>query len=191
VNFLAHLWLANQTKTSFAGAILGDVVRGADLSAYPDAIAQGIRLHRKVDAATDRHLLIVAARERFAQEARRYSGIVLDLACDYVLANDWPRYSKVELPDFCAVVADDIAQASSWFVHAGGRAIEAEAFKRLLLSYATPQGIDHAIRRVAQRMRQPEPLLAAAQDWHEHVEALRLSLPAVLNDLRGIETAVK
>jgi acyl carrier protein phosphodiesterase len=39
VNFLAHLWLAEQTKTSLAGAVLGDVVRGANLTAYPDEIA--------------------------------------------------------------------------------------------------------------------------------------------------------
>lgn len=187
MNFLAHLWLADQTKTSFAGAILGDVVRGADLSAYPDEIERGIRLHRKVDAATDRHPLIVATRERFPQGRRRYAGIVLDLVCDYVLAGDWPGYSKIELTDFCALASADIAQASPWFVHAGGRATEAESFKRLLLSYAAPQGIDHAIRRVAQRMRQPEPLLEAAQGWGEHVESLRAALPEVLNDLRRIE----
>jgi acyl carrier protein phosphodiesterase len=187
VNFLAHLWLADQTKTSFAGAILGDVVRGADLSAYPDEIAAGIRLHRKIDAATDRHPLIVTARERFAQGRRRYAGIVLDLVCDYVLAGDWPRYSEMDLTEFCALASSDVAQASPWFVHAGGRAAEAESFKRLLLSYAGAPGIDHAIRRVAQRMRQPEPLLEAAQGWSEHVEALRLALPEVLNDLRRIE----
>jgi len=187
VNFLAHLWLADQTQTSLAGSVLGDVVRGADLTAYPDEIAQGIRLHRKVDATTDRHPLIVAARERFAQGHRRYAGIVLDLACDYVLSTDWPRYSQRALPELCTYAANHVAQASPWFVRAGGRAVEAESFTRLLLSYATPQGIDHAIRRVAQRMRQPEPLLLAAQGWQDHVCALRLSLPEVLNDLRRIE----
>jgi acyl carrier protein phosphodiesterase len=184
VNFLAHLWLADQTKTSFAGAILGDVVRGADLSAYPDEIARGIRLHRKIDAATDRHALIVAARQRFAQGQRRYAGIVLDLVCDYVLCGDWPRYSEVSLPDFCALASADVARASPWFVHAGGRATEAESFTRLLMSYATIGGIDHAIHRVAQRMRQPEFLLEAARDWNGHVELLQSSLPLVLNDLK-------
>lgn len=188
MNFLAHLWLADQTKTSFAGAILGDVARGADLSAYPDEIARGIRLHRKVDAATDRHPSIVAARERFVQGRRRYAGIVLDLVCDYVLADDWPRYSQVNLPDFCALAARDIAQASPWFVHAGGRATDAESFTRLLMSYATTAGIDHAIHRVAQRMRQPEPLLEAALGWSEHVDTLRAALPGVLEDLSRIQS---
>ena len=55
MNFLAHLWLAERTGTSLAGAVLGDVVRGADLSAYPPALALGIQLHRRVDATTDRH----------------------------------------------------------------------------------------------------------------------------------------
>lgn len=189
MNFLAHLWLADQTRTSFAGAILGDVVRGADLSAYPDDIAQGIRLHRKVDAATDRHPRIVAVREQFAQGHRRYAGIILDLVCDYVLAGDWPSYSKISLQEFCELAAADVAQASPWFVQAGGRGTEAASFTRLLLSYAAPEGIDHAVRRIAQRMRDPEPLLSAAQNWNEHAEGLRAALPLVLNDLRGLQAS--
>jgi acyl carrier protein phosphodiesterase len=187
VNFLAHLWLADQTKTSFAGAILGDIARGADLSAYPQEIARGIRLHRKVDAATDRHPLIVATRERFAQGRRRYAGIVLDLVCDYVLATDWSRYSDANLQEFCARASSDIAEAAPWFLHAGGRATEAASFTRLLLSYTEPVGIDHALRRIAQRMRQPEPLLEASQDWNAHVATLRVALPQVLEDLKQIE----
>ena len=186
MNFLAHLWLADQTGTSFAGAVLGDVARGADLSAYPDDIAQGIRLHRRIDAATDRHPLIVAARGKFAQGQRRYAGIILDLVSDYVLAADWPRYSQIGLQEFCALAAADVAQASPWFVHAGGRATQAESFKRLLLSYAEPEGIDHAMRRIAQRMRQPELLMSAAANWIEHAEGLRTALPAVLSDLRNL-----
>lgn len=183
MNFLAHLWLAEKTHTSFAGAVLGDVVRGADLSAYPDEIAQGVRLHRRVDAATDRHPLIVAIRERYASGQRRYAGIILDLVCDYALTLDWPSFSKLELEDFCARAAQDIEQASPWFLQAGGRATDTESFRRLLLSYARPEGIDHALRRITQRMKQPEPLLSAAKDWTTHVDAVREALPQVLKDL--------
>jgi acyl carrier protein phosphodiesterase len=186
VNFLAHLWLADQTETSLAGAILGDIVRGADLTVYPDAIARGIRLHRKIDAMTDRHPLVIAARERFAQGRRRYAGIVLDLVCDHLLANDWRRYSNEALPEFCARAAVDIEQAAPWFVHAGGRAIKAQGFSRLLMSYAGPAGIEVAISRTAIRMRQPQPLLDAAAEWQSVGEDFRGSLPGLLNDLRKI-----
>ena len=182
MNFLAHLWLADRTGTSMAGSVLGDVARGADLSAYPDDIAQGIRLHRRIDAATDRHPLIVATRERFAQGQRRYAGIVLDLVCDYVLANEWAAYSPEPLDDFCRRSGQAIAEA-------GGRATGAAAFADLLRSYAQPAGIDHALWRVSQRMREPQPLLHAAQQWLGHAQVLREGLPRLLEDLRRVEVA--
>ena len=186
MNFLAHLWLADQTRTSLAGAILGDVARGADLTMYPDEIALGIRLHRRVDAATDRHPLVVAAREGFAQGRRRYAGIVLDLVCDHLLAGDWARYSAEALPDFCQRAAVQIEQAAPWFERAGGRAIEAPGFARLLMSYAGPAGIEHAIGRTARRMRQPQRLLDAASQWPDLADAFRAGLPLLLDDLRRV-----
>ena len=187
MNFLAHLWLADQTKTSLAGAILGDIARGADLSAYPGEIAQGIRLHRRIDAATDRHPLSVAARERFGPGRRRYAGIVLDLVCDHILANDWRRYSDEALPDFCLRASIEIEQAGPWFELAGSRVIEAQGFSRLLISYAGPAGIEYAINRTANRMRDPQRLLEAAQGWEAVAEAFSASLPELLDDLRRVD----
>ena len=189
MNFLAHLWLADKTKTSLAGAILGDIARGADLSAYPDEIARGIRLHRKIDAATDRHPLSVAARERFGPGRRRYAGIVMDLVCDHILANDWNRYSDEALSDFCLRASVEVEQAAPWFVHAGGRAIESQGFSRLLISYAGSAGIEYAINRTANRMRDPQPLMDAAVGWQVVAEEFKASLPELLGDLKRIEIA--
>ena len=111
MNFLAHLWLAERTATSLAGAVLGDVVRGADLSAYPSAIAEAVRLHRRVDAATDRHPRVVALRTQFPDRARRYAGIVLDLGFDHALALDWSHYSDEPLDAFCQRAGRAIADA--------------------------------------------------------------------------------
>lgn len=185
MNFLAHLWLADQSQTSLAGSILGDVVRGANLSAYPDEIAAGIRLHRRIDALTDRHPSIVALRAAQPDGRRRYAGIVLDMVADYLLSADWPRYSAVALPSFCARAGEAIEQASAWFLLAGGRSSTATDFARLLGSYGEPAGIARAIHRTAQRLRQPQPLLDAGAHWRELAEALRPQLPALLQDLRN------
>lgn len=184
MNFLAHLWLADRTGTSLAGAILGDVVRGADLSAYPDALAHGIRVHRRVDAATDRHAAIAGLRAGFADGQRRYAGIVLDLAADHALALDWSHHHDRPLGHFCADAAAQLAAASAWFVQAGGRPVEAAAFSRLLMSYAQADGIDRALRRTAGRLRNPAALLAAGAHWTDRLSTLRALLPGLLDDLR-------
>jgi len=186
VNFLAHLWLADQTKTSLAGAILGDVVRGADLTAYPDEIARGIRLHRKIDAATDRHPRIVSERERYASGQRRYAGIVLDLACDFLLSGQWPTHSTESLPDFCARAAEAVAGATPWFELAGARGTQAPQFTELLLSYGSEAGIERALRRVASRMRESDGLLIAGGQWRASAARLGKDLPELLGDLKRL-----
>ncbi len=186
MNFLAHLWLAERTGTSLAGAVLGDVVRGVDLSAYPNAVAHGIRLHRRVDAATDRHPLLRAARQQWPEGQRRHAGIVLDLACDYALATDWARHADEPLDQFATRAGTALADAAHWFRLAGGRSPNAVEFAQLLQSYGTAHGINLAVTRIARRLRQPEPLLIAAQRWPAAIPDLQQALPDVLADLQGL-----
>lgn len=186
MNFLAHLWLADASATSLAGSVLGDVVHGADLSAYPADIAEGVRLHRRIDAATDAHPRIVALRAAYPQGARRYAGILLDLVADHLLIEQWPHHSREPLDRFCTRCGEAIAEASPWFLQAGGRASSAAGFAELLHSYGTVAGIDRAIRRTAARLRKPEPLLAAAVHWPASAAALRPHLAELLDDLRRL-----
>lgn len=183
MNFLAHLWLADQSGTSLAGSVLGDVVHGADLSAYPPEIAEGVRLHRRIDAATDRHPRIVALRERYPDGARRYAGILLDLVADYVLIRQWSQHSTEPLDAFCRRCGVAIEAAAPWFLLGGGHRSTAAQFARLLESYGEVAGIDRAIRRTAERLRKPEPLLRAAENWMASALALQPHLGELLGDL--------
>ncbi|MDP3859079.1 MAG: ACP phosphodiesterase [Stagnimonas sp.] len=186
MNFLAHLWLADQSGTSLAGSVLGDVVHGSDLSAYPAEIAAGVRLHRRIDAATDRHPHMVALRQSYPDGARRYAGIVLDLVADYVLIQQWSRHSAETLEDFCGRCGAAIEAASPWFLLAGGRDSSAREFEHLLRSYGEVAGIDRALRRTATRLRKPELLLQAAEGWLALAAAMQPQLPDLLTDLRRL-----
>lgn len=183
MNFLAHLLVADHTSSSAAGAILGDIVRGSDLSAYPDDIRLGIRIHRRVDVLTDHHPLLQQRRQTFAPAARRYAGIVLDLAGDYALAQDWSHCCDEPLAAFCSRQAERVAAAKEWFEYAGGHPPQASSFAKLLMSYASVDGIDRAVQRTASRLREPAPLIDAANGWSAHTLALRTEMPQVLADV--------
>lgn len=186
MNFLAHLWLADRTGTSLSGSVLGDVVRGADLSAYPDDIALGIRLHRRVDAATDRHPIMQAARSAFAQGERRYAGIVLDLAADHALANAWDDFHDRPLADFATRCGVSLADDGAWFERGGGRRPSAMGFAELLQSYGTDYGIERAIRRTSTRLRDPQGLVDGGRGWMEASQILMPQLRELLDALVAV-----
>jgi acyl carrier protein phosphodiesterase len=183
MNFLAHLWLTDRAGLPLAGAILGDVLRGSLPEDMPEPLARSVRLHRAVDARTDRHPRVVAARAGFAPGARRYAGIVLDLVFDHALALDWASYSAQPLADFTERAAAEVARGGAWFEQGGAPVPERGSFGALLRSYAEPEGIERAIRRVARRLRLPDGLLRAAAGWPERLPALRRDLPVLLADL--------
>jgi acyl carrier protein phosphodiesterase len=136
-----------------------------------------------VDARTDRHPRVVAARARFAQGERRYAGIVLDLLFDHALALDWAAFSTLPLRAFAERAGVEVFGGAAWFEHAGDAAPEPSRFSALLQSYAAPQGIERAIERTARRLRRPEGMLQAAAGWPERLPGLRRDLPALLADL--------
>jgi acyl carrier protein phosphodiesterase len=55
MNYLAHLFLADDTPESLIGNLLGDFLKGVNKEQYSIAIQLGIELHRKVDVCTDSH----------------------------------------------------------------------------------------------------------------------------------------
>jgi acyl carrier protein phosphodiesterase len=186
MNFLAHLWLADRADAHLAGAVLGDLVRGRVLDDWPEQVAYSIRLHRAIDAATDRHPLIVAARGDFVPGQRRYAGIVLDMVCDHLLSLQWAELNAEPLPRFTRRMSESIAADAALFTQAGANAPEVTRFDALLRGYARADGIDQALRRISARLRKPEGLLVAARDWQQHAERLAPALPTLLDDLSRV-----
>lgn len=183
MNYLAHLWLADHAGADLAGSVLADWLRGPPSPALPPAMALSIRLHRRIDAVTDRHPVVAAARAHFPPATRRYAGIALDLAWDHLLAQAWPEHHEVPFDAFVGKAAHEVARHSDSFVAAGGPALDAERFAALLKSYASPAGLQRAAQRTAQRLRQPDGLLAAAAGLPDQLAALRPQLAVLLWDL--------
>lgn len=181
MNYLVHLLVADRVGADLAGAVLGDFVRGSDLARFPQPIADSIRLHRRIDALTDHHPLRLDAVGRFVAGPRRYAPIILDVLTDHALAIEWTRYSSDDFAGFCERCAVAVAAAGDWFE--GPRKPDRPGFSALLRSYAEPAGVDLALRRIAHRLKRPQPMIEASADWRTHLPALSAELPALLRDL--------
>ncbi len=181
MNFLAHLYIADRCGADLAGSVLGDFVRGPDLSRFPDAVAHSIRLHRRIDTVTDQHERVLGAIGRFPVGPRRYAPVILDVLMDHALALDWGQYSDETLSAFCRRGARAVADAANWFD--SPRRPTRTGFQALLRSYSTQAGIDFALYRIARRLKRPEPMIEASRDWQVHIPSLRRELPVLMQDL--------
>lgn len=99
MNYLAHFQLAWPDRDLVAGALEGDYHKGP-LPHETHCLADGIRLHRFIDAYTDGHLLTRQLRAEFPPHLRRFAGILIDLGFDHFLTRHWRRYSELSLPRF-------------------------------------------------------------------------------------------
>lgn len=88
MNFLAHAYLSFDEPEILAGNMMGDFVKGKQKNTFPDSIRKGIELHWFIDSFTDTHPVAIAARQAFRPLAGLYSGMFVDIAFDYFLAND-------------------------------------------------------------------------------------------------------
>jgi len=100
MNYLAHLYLAEDSDESLLGNLLGDFVKGRLGEQYSPEIIKGIRTHRKVDLYTDSHPNFLACKKLLTPERRRFAGIIVDMSFDHFLAKNWSDYSELELHDF-------------------------------------------------------------------------------------------
>lgn len=100
MNLLAHALFASPDAELMLGSLIGDFVRGGIDPALPPKVRAGIALHRAIDAYTDAHADVAAARALFEPPFRRYAGILLDMWFDHLLARQWTRYGEGTLDDF-------------------------------------------------------------------------------------------
>ncbi len=100
MNYLAHLYLSGDSDEIKLGNFIGDYVKGNKYLNYPEPVAFGIVLHRRIDAFTDQHPEVKICHELLRPGYGRYSGIVTDVFFDHFLASNWNRHSIYTLRQF-------------------------------------------------------------------------------------------
>ena len=178
MNWLAHTFLSAPDTQFQLGNLLADLVRGADRARMPAEFRRGADCHKIIDAFTDSHPLVKQSRHRLPEEYRRFSGVVIDVFYDYLLAKHWSRYTSVSLPDFSRAFyaaagshAEDLPEPAKATL---GRIIRHD----LLGSYQEIGGVEHALRRIS---------VYLTQRWGKPF-AIEGSVPALLAVENAIDT---
>lgn len=183
MNFLAHLYLSDDTPAAMVGNLLADFVKGPDVATLRADIQAGIRHHRLVDAFTDRHPIVQRSIARVSPRWGWFSGILIDVYYDHILAVSWDRYSPSSLRAFAdyaykaiTTLADEVPPDARDYAFLLIRSDR-------LVGYSTHDGVQDALHRLSQRITERMPTRAVP--LHEAMTDLELVHAGLSDDFHA------
>jgi acyl carrier protein phosphodiesterase len=189
MNYLAHALLSGPEPEWVVGGFLGDHVRGDAWKNYPGEVARGIVLHRRIDSFTDRHPAFANGRSRILPPFRRYSGILLDLYFDHLLACRWARYSTTPLPQFAQSCYTLLGQYRSTLPASLQRFSSYLQQHDLLVNYADTQYLEMVLGGVSSRLKRTNPVADALPELTRNASGLADDFEQLMDDLKSFASA--
>ncbi|NVJ59671.1 MAG: DUF479 domain-containing protein [Gammaproteobacteria bacterium] len=168
MNYLAHSALSGTVSSFTIGNFIADHVRGRDLSHFPVDIALGIQFHRSIDQFFDNHHQVKLLRAQFPDGFRRYSGIILDMWFDHLLAINWDSFYSVTLSEFQTQVSKALRQNIDVIPDSQKRFVDYFHQERLFEKYKRRQDIARNITLMASRLKKPQHLIDCFTFFMEH-----------------------
>ncbi|MBL8898285.1 MAG: DUF479 domain-containing protein [Planctomycetes bacterium] len=178
MNWLAHLYLAEDTPHAWIGNLVGDFARGLDPETLHPLVRSGLDHHRAVDRFTDAHPLHRASRARYAKHFRHFAGVLVDLTYDHFLARAWERWSSEPLEHFAARVHRVLADHEPLLSPELREAAPHLQRQQWLLSYRDDAGLERVLRGIESRTRHRMELVPALEILSAERAALQAEFDA-------------
>lgn len=186
MNHLAHVFLAPDSPEARVGSILGDFTRGVELSALPEEVHRGVRHHFSVDTFTDRHPQVLASKQLFSPQRRRFAGVALDILYDHFLLKHWYRFTRQDCDRFIGRTYRELSENRHLMpprmAQVTSRMVDYDWFG----AYQDLDNIGHALDRVASRIRFPNRFEGMIEEIHDHGPALEERFLEFFPDLQSI-----
>lgn len=183
MNYLAHLYLAEDSPKSLLGNLLGDFIKGRSIDAYCDEIKKGIQLHQRVDRYTDLHPVFHESKRLISPVNRRYAGIIIDIFYDHFLAKNWLSYSSIPLEEFTRNVYKILHTYEAILPDSLKRVLPNITRRNLLMSYAELQGMKVVLERISVRLKRENHLVSALDDLTANYERFESDFSLFFPDL--------
>jgi acyl carrier protein phosphodiesterase len=161
VNFLAHCLIPDLATDGaepdlIAGGFVGDFLKGPVPASLPPVLALGVRLHRRIDAYSNRQPVIRKSCARFPEHLRRFAPVFVDVVADHLLACHWSRFHAERLTDFTAGAYRAIQPHVALLPEHGRRFFDWMHEQDLLAAYQDRAVMHRALAAVNRRLRRPD-----------------------------------
>lgn len=156
MNFLAHIYLSGDDDDIKIGNFLGDFVKGRlnklSNAQYAPGIINGMALHREIDFFTDNHPVVRQSIDRLQPKYHKFSGIVIDMFYDHVLAKNFNKYSEISLEKYAQNFYELLEKRKSEIPEPMERMVKSMVSRNWFVGYKSYEGIEWALTGISKRL---------------------------------------
>jgi acyl carrier protein phosphodiesterase len=152
MNYLAHAYLSFGDEQTMIGNFIADHIRLKQADHLPEAIRRGISLHRRIDHFTDTHPLFIQSKRHFYDGFERYSGVLMDMYYDHVLAKNFNKYSDVPLEKYTHDIYRTLQNNSQFLPESSRRFLDYAIERNTFFEYSKIEGIELVLKHLSHRI---------------------------------------
>jgi len=152
LNWLAHVFLSPPNVEFQLGNLLADIVRRNQRQGLPEDFVRGALRHHAIDVFTDAHPIVKRSRARLSETHRRFSGVIMDVFYDYLLATHWSEYSTITLDSFTTKFYSEAAAIKIALPDDAQHVLTRIIQHDLLGQYRNVDGVKQSLRRLSMRL---------------------------------------
>ncbi|MBA3664777.1 MAG: DUF479 domain-containing protein [Bacteroidetes bacterium] len=152
MNYLAHSFLSRNEPGLTVGNFIADHIHGNHYEKYAPAIIEGVLLHRRIDTFTDAHEKFKESKRFFYKGYEKYSGILIDIYFDHLLAKNFDTYSAIPLQQYCDSVYKMYTAHIKQLPPDSARFLDYVLHNNIYFNYSTLEGIERVLYHLSHRI---------------------------------------
>ena len=166
------MFLSCKDPALMQGNFLGDFLNNQQVAKLPVTLQKGIVLHRAIDSFTDKHSDVKACTKRLRESQGKYVPVVIDVLFDYILHQNWERYSQDPFQDFETMVYINLMDGLEYYPSKMQKVTIAMVNDRFLSNYITIPGLTRTFNELIKRSSFQSNMSNAVTDLLKNIDFL-------------------
>lgn len=184
MNYLAHAYFSNEDEGLLLGNFMADHIRGNQFEHLREEIKKGIYLHRRIDQFTDQHEAFKQSKRFFYNGFERYSGVLVDIYFDHLLAKDFNNYYRRTLNEFTDQVYKVYQNNSDLLPDDSNRFLSYVLSNNIYNAYAKIDGIQKVLFHLSHRIKHGVMLDASVALYKQHELEIKHNFEIFMKDAK-------
>jgi acyl carrier protein phosphodiesterase len=193
MNYLAHFYLSQNNDNLILGNLLADSMTGSLQSVkyehFSPEIVLGMKMHREIDSYTDAHPVVRQSIHRLQPKYHKYSGVIIDMYYDHILAKNWNQYSNTPIELYSAHVYQIFEENKKIIPFKMNKLVHSMTSRDWLSNYRFEENLKWAFAGLAKRAKFISNMEFAYDDLMEHyyefTEEFKVFFPEIISHINN------